>query len=276
MEFVTKALEGLGILGLVVATTLLLGWAFIKPYLEQWAKQFATREQFAELLQQQREMTRATEGIRTDLGGSLWRDQQLWSKRLETLVDLADYLGRLEDILTRGRLHRDDVAARKAALAAAFSREKELHGRTVDRAEILGRMILRPSAMQRFDEAKRVLTRFLYDESAWPKDKDFEAETRYFAQISFFWTHDFLQAAQDDVGALRSGEVAELEVRDKEAQRLRDAMKVLHQKDAEPAALARAVNEVRELNGAPALTEARAIEVARELEETRALANKTV
>lgn len=91
---------------------------YVTKYLNKKAENFATKEDFDQLLEQIKESTLATEGIKSQLAEAGWLNQQSWNIRekyytslLIELNSFAECLGEeLEGNKFREILHRDEDA----------------------------------------------------------------------------------------------------------------------------------------------------------------------
>ena len=80
----------LGVLGLSVIGSVIV--AYLVAYAQKKAENYATKEDFNELLRQVKETTKTTEEIKAEISGGLWVDQQRWQMRKDL------YLGLLENL----------------------------------------------------------------------------------------------------------------------------------------------------------------------------------
>jgi len=80
---------------LLLFTSLLAagGGAWFGAYLKEKARNYATREDLEEVLQQLRKTTQTTEIIKSEISGDLWERQNRWTFKKDLYVQLLNSLG---------------------------------------------------------------------------------------------------------------------------------------------------------------------------------------
>lgn len=201
---------------LILVATRFWGSALIGSYASEFGKNLATKEQFDELLRMQKATTEATAKIEAQVSGGLWMDQQLWSRRVDALLELTDYLVELEGALTRVRTRGTDNEARRAAFWTLSKTIRDARRLEVSKARSVARLLLRPGVMERFEETERRMLRYGYDPSAWPTKPGIE--DTHFA-LEYLSRYAMIDAAREDVMAFRREDQEALRERDDKRRR---------------------------------------------------------
>jgi len=103
----------------IVGTALASGLAaYFGAYLGEKAKQVAMREDFKDLVAQQRETTHALESIRVAVSGDMWVAQKRWKLKRENYSALLKALTELRNILSHPDTGRKELGATSARMDA--------------------------------------------------------------------------------------------------------------------------------------------------------------
>jgi hypothetical protein len=103
----------------IVGTALASGLAaYFGAYLGEKAKHVAMREDFKDLVAQQRETTHALESIRVAVSGDMWVARERWKLKRENYSALLKALTELRNILSHPDTGRKELGATSARMDA--------------------------------------------------------------------------------------------------------------------------------------------------------------
>jgi len=191
--------------------------AYFGKYMEEKARNLATKEDFQELLKQVRETTAATEDIKRKISGGLWLDQELWKARLSVCATLLQQfrtlLWRTGEALSKATPAERALTFLKSVVEA-LGKEEFLHARA--EADLL----LRPKLARGFEELRRSLTSLT--ENDWE-----DANVTDRLGLRFFSYEMLVSEVRADIQAFTAEERARLDEEDRNRAALESLEEVL-------------------------------------------------